>query len=145
MLVTFRDTRFELSGSCPRAILHAGNRPLLPSRGQVSTENDLENELDSSPFFLSLSLLCSPVICKTWPRPSIRLIETSWIRLRSKIRWQFLAPTSTPLERNNGRDFENLERRRKGHRRYTYIYIYIGIVVSFRVVEHEARAVVGAG
>lgn len=65
--------------------------------------------------------------------------------LPAAIEKQFLAPTSTPLERNNGRDLENLERRRKGHRRYTYIYIYIGIVVSFRVVEHEARAVVGAG
>lgn len=67
------------------------------------------------------------------------------VDLPAAIEKQFLAPTSTPLERNNGRDFENLERRRKGHRRYTYIYIYIGIVVSFRVVEHEARAVVGAG
>ena len=33
VLVTFRDTRFELSGCCPRAILHAA------PRGQVSTNN----------------------------------------------------------------------------------------------------------
>lgn len=141
MLVTFRDTRFELSGSCPRAILHAGNRPLLPSRGQVSTENDLENELDSSPFFLSLSLLCSPVICKTWPRPSIRLIERSY-RLRSKSNFSL-----QPLRLSNGTT-EGIWRIWKGGGKDIddiRIYIYIGIVVSFRVVEHEARAVVGAG
>lgn len=144
MLVTFRDTRFELSGSCPRAILHAGNRPLLPSRGQVSTENDLENELDSSPFFLSLSLLCSPVICKTCPRPSIRLIErSSWTcRLRSKSNFSL-----QPLCLSNGTT-EGISRIWKGGGKDIddiRIYIYIGIVVSFRVVEHEARAVVGAG
>lgn len=141
MLVTFRDTRFELSGSCPRAILHAGNRPLLPSRGQVSTENDLENELDSSPFFLSLSLLCSAVICKTWPRPSIRLIERSY-RLRSKSNFSL-----QPLRLSNGTT-EGIWRIWKGGGKDIddiRIYIYIGIVVSFRVVEHEARAVVGAG
>lgn len=119
MLVTFRDTRFELSGSCPRAILHAGNRPLLPSRGQVSTENDLENELVAV-----LLVAVAAVLGRNLQNLAATIDPFDRKILPAAIEKQFLAPTSTPLERNNGRDFENLERRRKGHRRYTYIYIY---------------------
>lgn len=65
------------------------------------------------------------------------------VDLPAAIEKQFLAPTSTSRteQRKGFRKFGKEEERTST----IYVYIYIGIVVSFRVVEHEARAVVGAG